>query len=449
MTVFFLCATILFLAGISLVVRGWRGRVIDDHPICRKCGFDLFGKPPDSTRCAECGTDVTVADSTRVGHRELRRGSLCGGAALLLPSLLLLAVSMWISARGLSLDRHKPAWWLLNEVDNPSARGTAIAELDRRYSLAQLPDARLTTLVEKIIAVQGDLTQEWLPQWGSLIESAQLAGKVSASQWERYARQAFCQPTLKVRPFIGRGDPLVWAIRFASSRAASGTRLRGHCVIRRIEVSPGVTLMLNWNFEWPWALLDSAVATPIDEANRRRMADGLQLIHAEGEVTVYDRSANSASRPFSKYTWQTETSCIVLPAGQASVKLIHDDRYSAAVTTAIQPELYRSGLDERQVHVRKGQVDLSMLIGGPPVPLAYEFFLRSESKEWYIGSAVVRPQRSHVSRWIKKVSELPGFDAERVDLIFRPSPEVAAKTLDLSEIWGEEIIVPDLPVNWE
>ena len=29
------------LLGVFLVVRGWRGRRIDDHPLCRKCGYDL------------------------------------------------------------------------------------------------------------------------------------------------------------------------------------------------------------------------------------------------------------------------------------------------------------------------------------------------------------------------------------------------------------------------
>jgi hypothetical protein len=25
------------------VIAGWRGRRVDDHPLCRKCGYDLTG----------------------------------------------------------------------------------------------------------------------------------------------------------------------------------------------------------------------------------------------------------------------------------------------------------------------------------------------------------------------------------------------------------------------
>ena len=36
---------LLLVAGIVLTVRGLRGRRVDDHPHCRKCGFDLIGLP--------------------------------------------------------------------------------------------------------------------------------------------------------------------------------------------------------------------------------------------------------------------------------------------------------------------------------------------------------------------------------------------------------------------
>jgi tRNA(Ile2) C34 agmatinyltransferase TiaS len=48
----------LIVVGISALVRGLRGRRIDDHPLCRRCGFDLTGKPETSTRCPECGSDL-------------------------------------------------------------------------------------------------------------------------------------------------------------------------------------------------------------------------------------------------------------------------------------------------------------------------------------------------------------------------------------------------------
>ncbi len=38
------------VAGVVALVLGLRGRRIDDHPICRKCGFDLVGSLPSARR---------------------------------------------------------------------------------------------------------------------------------------------------------------------------------------------------------------------------------------------------------------------------------------------------------------------------------------------------------------------------------------------------------------
>lgn len=49
-----LLAAIWFLAALALLIRGWRGKRIDDHPLCRACGFDLSGNS-DAKSCPECG----------------------------------------------------------------------------------------------------------------------------------------------------------------------------------------------------------------------------------------------------------------------------------------------------------------------------------------------------------------------------------------------------------
>jgi len=48
---------LFYAAGRWLIDTGLRGRRVGEHPYCKKCGFDLTGKPDASTRCAECGPD--------------------------------------------------------------------------------------------------------------------------------------------------------------------------------------------------------------------------------------------------------------------------------------------------------------------------------------------------------------------------------------------------------
>jgi hypothetical protein len=64
---------------------GW---FVDDHPHCRRCGYDLTGKPADSHRCAECGADLTARRGVVMGRRRRLKSSwIFGGSLLLLISL--------------------------------------------------------------------------------------------------------------------------------------------------------------------------------------------------------------------------------------------------------------------------------------------------------------------------------------------------------------------------
>ena len=49
--------SVLGVLGVSLLRRGLRGRRVGAHPVCGKCGFDLFGLPADQAKCPECGND--------------------------------------------------------------------------------------------------------------------------------------------------------------------------------------------------------------------------------------------------------------------------------------------------------------------------------------------------------------------------------------------------------
>ena len=71
MTLTLLLAAAVFLIGLALTLAGLRGRRTDDHPLCRRCGFDLTGNP-DAAVCGECGADLARPGAIRVGHRARR-----------------------------------------------------------------------------------------------------------------------------------------------------------------------------------------------------------------------------------------------------------------------------------------------------------------------------------------------------------------------------------------
>ena len=139
LTFWIIAPAVAALASALLLAFALRGRRVDDHPICRRCGFDLFGRPRDSTVCSECGADLGRPRAIRVGRRERRHGIARVALPVLLLSVGWLGVAGWREARRTDWNRHKPLWWLAREVDgrSPAARNAALAELARRVAAGE------------------------------------------------------------------------------------------------------------------------------------------------------------------------------------------------------------------------------------------------------------------------------------------------------------------------
>src|SRR5207249_860614 len=76
-------AALVLIVGIVLLRRGLKGIALDDHPICRRCGFDLFGLPGGVAVCSECGADLSSRRAIRIGTRKRRPGIATLGALLI------------------------------------------------------------------------------------------------------------------------------------------------------------------------------------------------------------------------------------------------------------------------------------------------------------------------------------------------------------------------------
>jgi hypothetical protein len=123
---------LMALAGMSVVALGVRRTRGENHPRCRTCGFDLFGKPPSSTLCGACGSDLTdVRAVVRSGGRSVSLASaglmLIAGAVLVgFPTALAAshkprgAFEGWIPR----LYAYKPLTWVVADLaksfDSPS-----------------------------------------------------------------------------------------------------------------------------------------------------------------------------------------------------------------------------------------------------------------------------------------------------------------------------------------
>ena len=216
---------------------GWRGRRVGDHPTCRRCGFDLFGRPQGSAACPECGADLAARRAIVTGTRARRPLMLAGGVLLVVAGGAWLGVDVY---RDVKRDPQgaKPAWWLTHEVGSANAarRDAALAELVRRVEAGRLSGRRASAVTERILARQADAAYPWSTTLGDWVERARAAGKVPEEQWNRYLRQAAEQwfMRLDVRPRVRRADWFLVRLLAQPPRVGSG---KGFQVVCRWDFS--------------------------------------------------------------------------------------------------------------------------------------------------------------------------------------------------------------------
>jgi hypothetical protein len=81
------------------------------------------------------------------------------------------------------------------------------------------------------------------------------------------------------------------------------------------------------------------------------------------------------------------------------------------------------------------------------VGVAFDVFLSSGDREWKLDHPIhFGPARVN-STWFASDATIEGLTADTVDIILRPNPSYAATTLDLFEIWDEEIRIRNVSVT--
>lgn len=178
----------LFAVGLILIGLGLSGRRVGDHPHCRRCGFDLFGKPVASTNCPECGIELSKPKSIQIGRRSRRRAPLVGGAVLLLLLVACGGAAGWFAAQGADWIRTVPTFWLVHQAysANLAIRGPALDELIRRDRTSALSPSQHVTLADAAMRYQTDPTTRWDPRWSELVIDARQLHVLDDARWGAY-----------------------------------------------------------------------------------------------------------------------------------------------------------------------------------------------------------------------------------------------------------------------
>ena len=154
-------AVTLFL-GFALTVVGLRARRVDDHPLCRRCRFDLTGRPTTAERrCPECGADLARPRAVVVGHRRRSVATLGIGLALLVATLGVAGALGWRRAERVDWLRYATIDYLLRRAMSvdPSRRSPALTELPARFADGRLAGAAWDRVADAGLRFQGDVAK--------------------------------------------------------------------------------------------------------------------------------------------------------------------------------------------------------------------------------------------------------------------------------------------------
>ena len=78
------CVTAMLGLGAAMVYKGFlRGILIDRHPHCDRCGYDMVGHQRRPVRCPECGSDLRVPGMVCIGARRPHKRRIGLGLALI------------------------------------------------------------------------------------------------------------------------------------------------------------------------------------------------------------------------------------------------------------------------------------------------------------------------------------------------------------------------------
>lgn len=429
-------ASIPLLAGIGLIARGRRGRQIDDHPICRRCGFDLIGLPHDVHRCSECGADLRDPRSIIHGRRVRRTGLIFGGAMLVISTLAFVAVPLYMAVQQGGLTPYKPVWWLVGNAKGSGrySQSTALRELVRRARARMLDDSNARRIADETL-VQQQSASPWLSEWGDLMEILRSQDLVDDERWKRYMRQAV-RGTLAVRPIIGRHDVLPFRTDFECRLSSGGLQavLTHRTAFDEAPQSDSSGGML---------ILRSTSGSRSEQLQLRKgqhieLEPGPHKLHVMVRVAIIsERQEPNAAPPVMEYEIPLQANWTLASTEHQPVTPIDDPSVAAAIEAGILVSLVRqSG--------KPDQVSGSLSMRPAQYPLAFEVFARQGDREVRLTSISLPAGDTKRQSFLDQTG---GIEGNVVDLIFRPSADVARRTVDMTQYWNGTIEIKDVPIT--
>lgn len=483
-----IAAIVCFGAGVALIVLGWRGKRINDHPACRGCGFDLSNVLPRGVTCPECGAGLKRAKGVRYGQRRRRPIVLAVGVVLgVVPLALIGALALGVVA-GVNLNAHKPFWMLAWQVRHGGAGSLgAEAELLDRHTVGSLSPDEEARILALALLVQHDHARPWNEAWGDLIESARLKNKLTEDETNAYLRDGVGELTLEMRSEAAPGDPLPANVLLSGARLGSGSGLLVQVWLDEATIggkpTTQVTLPRASRFVHRTDGPALAVLRVVGSASGMRTqqeAKWFALKVPEGlapgtypvRLAVRTTSVESEPSTLGGNSWTYLNSpdhptarrhelegTVTIEGAPAPERVEPTPELDRAIAEVFETAHLFAGPHTWYANGRRDQIGISLnfmvtYAGHLDVPIACDVFIRSGGHEWKAGSytsaegpfsLVVPTGTFRVGDPIEVSND---FNADTVELVVRPNPDLVRYTKDQRSYYAGEIVVPGIQVRW-
>ena len=335
----------------------------------------------------------------------------------------------------------------------------AINELLRREDETLLDSDQVNDLIDLILKYQADRERAWRTEMGDLIEKRWLAGKLDHDIWEKYTAQFLvdiCE--LKVRPRIVIGSPSgvlvqrnIRDLRSGSGkyiefllREKNGVTRVGSTIVGRVDLA-GTTQIGHDNSE-----TSSANSSALTEQQWQPIKPGKQKITFDVELAILESVGPEASEGLDvfasrKATFETEAT--FLPAGQSTVNVNVDPAMKDEVDRAITIKRVETGPMSQPTTNAKYFARVVLAVQPRPIDNIFTIVLRDGKTEYDAGSHAHVIKAEEGNDLISMASIAADLSGKRIDVILRPAPDEAERSIDLFEIWGEEIVFEDVLVH--
>jgi hypothetical protein len=432
-------------AAIAAVVTlwAWRGRKLNDHPACRRCGYDLSGHPSYAGRCSECGADLSRRRARRIGVRAPRIG------VATISVIVFMGAAAFACMRGVNVLRglaahDKPNWWLLVDANHtaPAVRTVALDELVIRSRADALTPRQERELIDRLLVAQPySAAHRWGRGWSEALMRSRQKGRVTNVQWEQFWRQMLRFPS-RVRPGVARGDPIPIQIDTDVIRRSSPetsllivhrmTRLTvGGIDCQHPKVEGAQRFMPGYAIQNGHS--SALIQLPRDVVNE--LPDGTTRIGMRLEVTVSDLPHDRRNaRELVRFDLEVQSEFELLAPGESSVQLIDDPE--------MREEMRRSISLTKPLKVSPAGSDLQRITFAIRCTASksrpkclFGVILRNRACEQRLTS-LRSGDTADYAQYVHASDPTTDFH-----LVLRPEPGEAAKTLDVMSIWGEEIVL--------